>query len=267
MCRISSFGKEGIVVCGRLDGRETNQRSAMQAVLLAGGLGTRVASVSQGRPKALMPVYGRPFIEYLIRYLRAQGCLEVVLCAGRCMSQFKLTLGTGAKFDLDIVYVREDDYLGTGGAVKNALPLIHDDQFFVLNADIFAPIDLSILAHNHRQLQAQTTLAITAVDDRSAYGAISISPGGDILSFGEKSVGGYGLVSVGIYAFNIQTAMTIPNGVVSLERDFFPGLVGKGLKGVQFTCSLLDIGTPASYENTCKSSSALFELQRWLGLR
>ncbi len=221
----------------------------LEAVILAGGLGTRLRSVVCDRPKPMALVNGQPFVAYLVKTLKDQGVERIVFSTGFLAHQVSDYFGTGDRWGIEIAYSQETEPLGTGGAVRLALEQIQAEQFLVLNGDSYCPFDLKSLLNFHRQRQARATLLLAPVEDCSRYGSVVIDREGSVLAFQEKQAGlGAGLVNAGVYVLDWQTVKAIPSRCkVSLETEFFPSLVGRGLYATSSQSKLLDIGTPESY--------------------
>lgn len=223
--------------------------SGITVAILAGGLGTRLRSVVTSRPKALAPVAGRSFLVYLLDQLSGAGLKRVVLCTGHLGEQIRTALGESYG-RMQLAYSAETEPLGTGGALKLALPLLHSDPVLVVNGDSFCRIDLLALHSWHFvQKAAVATLALTWVLDVSRYGKVQVDKQGHLLKFEEKNdSGGPGWINAGIYLLNRSFIEAIPPGrFVSLERDVFPSKIGWGLYGYCTNGEFVDIGTPESY--------------------
>ncbi len=218
------------------------------AVILVGGLGTRLRSAVSDRPKALAVVTGKPFLAYLLEQIAAAGITHTILCVGYRGEQVQVAFGESyAGMQLD--YSQETTLLGTGGALRQALPMIASKSFLAMNGDSFCDVNLSDLWDWHQVHQAKTTMVLTQQSDTSRYGRVSFSGDGIINRFEEKGNStGAGWVNAGIYLINTEMLHSIPTSrVVSLEHDVFPGWIGQGLMGYQCQGRFLDIGTPESY--------------------
>ena len=218
------------------------------AVILCGGLGTRLRSVTAGLPKALAPVRGRPFLHYLFDYLRAQGVGEIVLCTGYGAEQLEAVSGDGSQWGLSVRYSRELGPLGTAGAVKNAEALIDSTPFLVMNGDSIVPADLDRLGRIHEERGAKISMVLTAVADQARFGGVCVNSDGTITGFHEKGLVGPGLINAGIYLIERSVLDEVPTATnVSIERDVFPRWIGRGLCGVITPGPFIDIGTPETY--------------------
>ncbi len=221
----------------------------LEAVVLAGGKGTRLRAVVSDRPKPMALVGGKPFLEWLIRDLRKQGVERLILSTGYMGETIESYFGSGQAFGLEIVYSREETPLGTGGAIKLALSKLQGRRFFVLNGDSFCDFSLSAMLDVHLENAAAATLWLVSVEDSQRFGAVSINTDREITEFREKSAAGEsGLINAGIYLLERHIIDPMPAGsAFSLERDLFPGLIGKGILGVVGPGPFIDIGTPESY--------------------
>lgn len=219
----------------------------MQAFVLCGGLGTRLAGMLGEQPKPMAPIAGRPFLEYLLAYLKRHGLREVVLCLGYRAEAIAAHFGDGGALGMRIAYSREDAPLGTGGAFRQAASLLVGDHLLAMNGDSLFDMDLAdLVAYHHRQ-HALATIALAQVPDTSRYGSVEVDPQGRIRRFLEKRAGGGpGLINSGVYVFQRQVLDRIPAGrAVSLEREVFPGLMGSPFYGLPFAGRyFVDIGVP-----------------------
>lgn len=218
------------------------------AVVLAGGLGTRLRPVVADRPKVLAEVNGRPFLDYLLDQLTAAGIRRIVLCTGYMAETVRSLLGTRYG-DAELEYSVESELLGTGGALRLALPLLASDPVLVLNGDSYCDVDLRAFAATHDRRGAVASLALAEVTDIRRYGAVDVAADGTITAFEEKgSRSGLGLINAGVYLLELSTIASIAaHEMVSLERDIFPGLIGNGLYGDTRTGRFIDIGVPDDY--------------------
>ncbi len=218
------------------------------ALILAGGLGTRLQSIMTGRPKVLAPVAGRPFLAYLMDQLIGAGFRQVILCTGYKGEQIKAAFGDTYK-GLDIQYSQEPEPLGTGGALRFGLPLIDTDLVLVTNGDSYVNCNLTDYLAWYLENDVQTSLLLTCLSDTSRYGRVEVDRDGRILQFDEKGDShGPGWVNAGVYIFTRSLLESIPFGQpFSLEKEFFPNLIGKGLYGFQSEGAFIDIGTRESY--------------------
>ncbi len=230
------------------DSRSMGSLAGTTAVILAGGLGTRLRSVVSHRPKVLAETCGRPFLSCLLDQLMTAGVAEVVLCTGYLGEQVEAAFGNSYR-DLRLIYSRESAPLGTGGALRDALPRVVCDPVLVMNGDSFFQVDLPALRAYHQARAARATLALARVPDTQRYGRVTLAEDGRVLAFEEKGrQGGPGWINAGIYLVGRELLASIPSpGAVSLERQCFPAWIGDGLYGYPGPGRFLDIGTPESY--------------------
>jgi NDP-sugar pyrophosphorylase family protein len=226
-----------------------------RALILAGGLGTRLASVVADRPKVLAPVGGRPFLDVLIDGLAARGLRHFVLLLGSRHEQVLAHLeARRAQWPacVELAVSVESSPLGTAGAVKLAQASC-GERFFLFNGDTYFDVDLAALVAAHERAAAVVTIAAAQVDDADRYGRIEVTPGGLVARFREKDVAaGPGLINAGVYLVEPRLLGYIPpEQPVSLERDTFPALLAVGLPIAVSAQSgaFFDIGTPSSYRS------------------
>src|SRR6478752_8193765 len=143
----------------------------MQALILAGGEGTRLRPLTSTVPKPVVPLVDRPFIAFMLAWLREHGVDDVVMSCGHLASGVRNVLGDGSSLGIRLRYVEEPQPLGTGGAVKYAESLL-DERFLMLNGDVLTDIDLGAQLAQHERTGAKATLALVPVDDPSAYGVV-----------------------------------------------------------------------------------------------
>lgn len=220
----------------------------LSALILAGGLGTRLRSVLSDRPKVLAEVAGRPFLAYLLDQLARWGLSEVTLCTGYLSEQIERVFGSEYA-GLHIRYSREAKPLGTGGALGLAAREITTRTALVLNGDSYCYADLSPFYLAHRQWGGKATLLLTRMEDTKRFGRVRVDAQGAIQSFEEKvATACPGWVNAGLYLIEADALRLIPaDRAVSLEQEIFPAWVRVGLFGYATSATLLDIGTPESY--------------------
>jgi NDP-sugar pyrophosphorylase family protein len=219
------------------------------AAILAGGLGTRLRSVVTDRPKVLAPVCGRPYLTYLLDQLAAASVREVVLLTGHAADQVRDTLGE-THAGLRLMYSAEPIPLGTGGALRNALPHLSAQTVLLLNGDSYCDVDLTAFVHFHRAEPAGASLVLVRVPEASRFGQVRGGRTGRILRFEEKGEAqGPGWINAGVYLIDRALLAGVPPGrALSLERDLLPGWVAeRQVRGYRCDGRFLDIGTPESY--------------------
>lgn len=227
----------------------SNDLGSLDAVLLVGGAGTRLRSMVADRPKPMADVGGRPFLEWLLVALRRQGVRRFIMCTGHMAEAVEAHFGDGHEWDAEIRCSRDPFPLGTGGAIRNALAQARSDRLLVLNGDSFSGVDVARLAQAHKLRRAKASLWVVPMEDCRRYGTVEIGDDGAVRAFREKSPElRSGLINAGAYLIDREAVETIPAGAaVSVEKDVFPGWVGRGLYAVTGGGPFLDIGTPESY--------------------
>jgi mannose-1-phosphate guanylyltransferase len=222
----------------------------MQALILAGGEGTRLRPLTSTVPKPVVPLVDRPFIAFMLDWLRGHGIEDIVISCGHMAAGVRNVLGDGSAFGVRLRYVEEPQPLGTGGALKYAESLL-DERFFMLNGDVLTDIDLGVQLAQHESTGARATLALTPVEDPSAYGLVRTAPDGRVTEFVEKPAVDQidtRNISAGAYVLERSVLdLLVADQPASIERDVFPQLVGAGLYGCVSENYWLDIGTPARY--------------------
>jgi mannose-1-phosphate guanylyltransferase len=223
----------------------------MQALILAGGEGTRLRPLTSTIPKPVVPLVGRPFISYMLQWLRLHGVEDAILGCGFMADAVREVLGDGSGLGIRLRYLEEPKPLGTGGALKFAEGLL-EERFFMLNGDVLTDIDLTAQLEQHERTGARATLALYPVGDPSAYGLVRCGPDGAVSEFIEKpglEELGTNLVNAGAYILerDVLDGMPPAGTNVSIEREVFPTLVGRGLYGYESSGYWMDIGTPDRY--------------------
>lgn len=229
------------------------RRAILQAILLCGGLGTRLRPVVSDRPKPLADIHGKAFMEYVTDELRAQGITELIFAAGYKGRMVEDYFGDGSRFGITARYAYEKEPLGTGGALRNALPLVHEEEVFVLNADTFYRIDYLALKRLLDAGKFSMALYTREVPDISRYGEVK-RRGNRLLSWNEKSEEHRsGEINGGIYLIRRALLERIPEGKRSLENEEIPAWLAAGI-GIGVKRSegyFIDIGIPESYRQFC----------------
>jgi mannose-1-phosphate guanylyltransferase len=225
-----------------------------EAVLLVGGLGTRLRPLTVTTPKPMLPTAGVPFLSHVLGRAREAGVDHVVLATSYRSEVFAGYFGDGSGLGLDIDYVTETEPLGTGGGLRNVAGLLRSapaDPVVILNGDVLSGHDIAAQVTAHTEAGADVTLHLTEVEDARPYGCCPTDADGRVTDFLEKSPNPVtNQVNAGCYVFRRRIVDEIPAGrPVSVERETFPGLLRDGafLLGYLDQAYWLDLGTPSAF--------------------
>ncbi len=234
----------------------------MKAVILAGGLGTRLYPLTRSTAKCMLPVDGKPLLEHIILYLASYGLKEIVVTLGMKHKQIIDYFGDGSSYNVNLIYSIERKSLGTAGSVKKAARHLHETAL-VMQGDTLTNFNLAKAIAFHKKRKAMVTIALTHVKDPTGYGIAVIGKRSRILRFEEKPRHYFSnLANAGIYVVERKALDYIPRGrMFDFSRDLFPKLLEKKLPvyGVGMRGYWFDIGTPASYE---KANTYLRKMRR-----
>lgn len=227
---------------------QTKALSSITAVVLAGGLGTRLRSVVNDRPKVLAEIRGQPFLTYLLDQLASAGVRNVVLCTGYLGEQVRATFGDTYD-NIRLIYSQESAPLGTAGALRLALPLFKSDSVLVMNGDSYCDVEVRPFRDWHFQREAHASMVLVEVADVGQFGSVEVDPLGKVMGFKEKNMTRRaGWINAGVYMVAVSLVESIPKvGAVSLERTMFPAWIHHGLYGYRSEGKFLDIGTPEKF--------------------
>ncbi|HEY5045715.1 MAG TPA: NDP-sugar synthase [Solirubrobacteraceae bacterium] len=222
----------------------------MQAVILVGGEGTRLRPLTSTVPKPVVPLVDRPFISFMLEWLRQHGVDDVIMSCGFLATSVRNVLGDGSELGIRLRFVEEPDPRGTAGALKFAEPML-DERFLMLNGDVLTDIDLTVQIAQHERTGARATLALVPVEDPTAYGLVQLEEDRSVRDFVEKPSSDQidtNLISAGAYVLEREVLDLVPSDRnVSIEREVWPQLIGNGLYGSPSQSYWLDIGTPERY--------------------
>jgi mannose-1-phosphate guanylyltransferase len=238
--------------------------AAFDVLVIAGGLGTRIQSALGDTPKLLAPIGGRPYLAYLLDWLREFGAKRIVLSLGhraQAVVDF-LDRHRSSYDDQTVVTVTEPRPLGTAGAIRLARPNLRTDPVLVMNGDSFVDADLCAFVAHHRHAKAKATLLCAEVDDAGRYGRIDLDSEGRIRGFIEKDPDFHGrsTVSAGVYLFSAALLDEIAaSGATSLEHDVFARAPLGSLNAFAGRFAFIDIGTPESLKLAERVFKAKFE--------
>ncbi len=218
-----------------------------QAIILAGGKGTRLKSKFPDRPKALVPVAGRPFIERQIEWLFREGITDVHIAAGHLAGELTKWEHDYARKPGRLTISVEPEALGTAGGIKFVENYLRTDPFFVINGDTLMPnLRFADLAKQHAASKAPATLAVTQIEEAGRYGTVEFDASGAITTFLEKADRKNGWISGGVYLMSRSVLSNIvPGRNLSIETDIFPALAAlHRLRAFPAAPPLYDMGTP-----------------------
>lgn len=219
----------------------------IDVVILCGGQGKRLRKVISDRPKAMVEINGRPFLNILIGYLAAYGAKRFILCTGY-KSDYIESYYKNHK-SLEFIIAKEKKPLGTAGAIKNAQKLIKSNPFMAMNGDSFCPVDLDKFLSFHKNKKALVSMVVVKHNQNFAFGSLVLNNKHRVIEFREKDNVKNGFVNAGIYLFDKKAFSGIPyDSKISLEYNLFPDLIDNGLYGFIADKKLIDIGTPKRYE-------------------
>lgn len=224
---------------------------SVDAVVLVGGLGTRLRPLTLSAPKPMLPTAGVPLLAHLLSRIRDAGVHHVVLGTSYQAEVFGSYFGDGARVGLDLEYVVETDPLGTGGGIRNVADRLRGDTVMIFNGDVLSGVDLRALLARHVDTSADVSLYLTTVDDPRPFGCVPTDRTGRVTAFLEKDPNPVSdQINAGTYVFRRDVVDGIPSGRrVSVERETFPGLLADGATMVGYVDRSYwrDLGTPADF--------------------
>ncbi len=231
-----------------------------QAVVLAAGHGIKMRPYTYEIPKPLLPVKGRPILEYILEQLRETEIRDIILVIGHLGDQIRTHFGDGSKFGVRIRYIEEERPTGTAGPLTAARQLLADEPFLLIYGDVLADLDLRQLIDYHLQFGSVATMALTSVPDPSAYGAVRMT-GQRVVEMVEKPKDGDSasrLIAAGLLVVDQSIYHYLSHkGFSMLEEDVLPELAKEGkLTGYMFEGRWFDVGTPDVYERALKEWKA-----------
>ncbi len=227
--------------------------SRVTAVILAGGLGTRLQKAVSNQPKVMAEINGKPFLYYVLDQLAEVDIKRVVISTGYMADKIEEVIGFSYK-GLKVDYSWEENPLGTGGALKLAEQTISTQYCLVMNGDSYTEFDPVSLFRSHKQKNASIVLLAKMVPGTSRFGTIQMNEQNEIIRFMEKGeTTDSRLINAGVYIMKTSALQKIPEKIpCSLEYDFFPFMIGKNIYGYEAEGKFIDIGTPESYSQAEK---------------
>lgn len=221
----------------------------MEAILLVGGLGTRLRSEAADVPKAMAEINGEPFLNYQLRWLKKQGVNQVIMAVGYLKNNIK-DYYKDCFEDITIFYSEENEPLGTGGAISKAIKLSKSDELFILNGDTMMMADLNEISKLHQQKSAKLTICLKPMKNFSRFGSVEINENKEIVNFFEKKKCIDGLINAGIYFVNKSWILSkkLPEKY-SFEQEILESSINQQiLYGSVQDCYFLDIGIPEDFQ-------------------
>lgn len=217
--------------------------------ILCGGFGKRLKCVTKNKPKPMVKVGDKPFLDIIIDYMAGFGFRRFILGIGYRAEVFKKYYRDFKSKHLEIKFCEEKTPIGTGGAVKKAKSLIKSNLFLVLNGDSFCEFNPSDFLKFHQDKKAVVSMLLRKVPSGADYGRVNLDKAGRIIDFNEKcGMANNCLINTGIYVFDKNVFDSMPqNKAFSLELDFFPKLARKNCFGYTKSGFFIDIGTPERY--------------------
>ncbi len=219
--------------------------SPSEAIVLAGGEGTRLRDALPGVPKVLAPIGGRPYLHRLLNWLAGQGLASAVVATGYAAETVEASASQWSG-PLDVTFSREPERLGTGGAIALAFERVRGERAWVFNGDSFCDVDLAAIAERAAASPRDAWIVAVEVDDAGRFGTVVLD-GDSVVRFEEKSGANVpGTINAGIY---VLPRGRMESGPYSLERDSFPRWAAEGrLRAVRARARFIDIGTPDSLQ-------------------
>jgi NDP-sugar pyrophosphorylase family protein len=225
-----------------------------KAFILAGGKGTRLKPITYEIPKPMIPVKGRPILEYTIDLLREHEIRDIIISIGYLGDKIKSYFGNGEKFGVKIIYIEEDKPLGTAGPLKLAKPLL-DETFLMINGDILFKMNINEMFRFHKENKALVTMALTTIENIEGFGVARLE-GNRIIEFVEKpskEKAMSNLINAGIYIVEPEVINLVPSGFSLIEKDVFPKIAKeRKLYGYVFSGRWYSTDTLERYEKALK---------------
>jgi NDP-sugar pyrophosphorylase family protein len=216
------------------------------AVILAGGLGTRLRSIVNDRPKVMAMVAGRPFGEWVVMGLQAAGVRHLIFCTGYLGEMVQEHFQDGTTWGMTIDYSHEKVLLGTGGALRQCLSLVRSDPVLVINGDSYCQVNVPHYLQWHAGMPRSGSMVVVKTDHPERFGSVQMADNGSVLGFKEKALGlDSSWINAGMYLLSQELLGSIPSSQpVSLEREVLPLWVRRGLWGFPSLGTFVDMGTP-----------------------
>lgn len=220
----------------------------MDAIILAGGLGTRLREAVPDQPKVMAPINGYPFLKYVLDWLARQKIEKIILSLGY-KAEMILDYFGGTYNGIKLSGIIEKEALGTGGAILNSIGETGSSEVLIVNGDTWFPVDIATFTEFHRDSRAEISVALKSLADFDRYGTVSLQDN-DIVRFDEKKYCNEGLINGGIYLVNKDFISGFDREApFSFEKEVLEKIAGSGhLKGKVFNDPFIDIGIPDDYQ-------------------
>jgi NDP-sugar pyrophosphorylase family protein len=223
---------------------------SLQALILAGGIGSRLGALVEHSPKPFLSVGGNPFLQKIVERLINQGITDVIFCLGYKPTKIMDFFGDGSKWEMRFSYVLEENLMGTGGAIRGALHLIDGPDILVLNGDSFCYFDVYGIMKRHVESQSKATLTLLTVEEPDRFGLVEFNDKNEIVSFVEKDETNRvtSFINAGVYVLSKQLIIDInPSKPISLEKEIFTSYLNDPMYSFVLNDNrFIDIGTPES---------------------
>lgn len=240
--------------------------SETQAVILAGGKGTRLRPYTYEVPKSMLLLKNKPLLEYLIIHLRNSGIKDIIICINEQGSKIKEYFGDGSRFNVRIVYSQEKTELGTGGALYNAKDIISSSPFLLLHGDLLTDIDIKEMLSYHQQAGTTATMALKPIQNVKRFGQINLKGSVVTAFYGNKkaaSIKRSNLINAGIYVLNQDIFKHFPSRAKFALEEILTTLIHKQqVAGYVFDSLWVDVGDPQDYEQALKILQKKFTAPR-----
>lgn len=218
----------------------------MQAVIMAGGYGTRLRPLTNDIPKPMVPIIDKPIIEYIVEHLKKYGFKDIIVTLGYKPQEIMSYLGDGSRYGVSIRYNIESEPLGTAGSVKAVYDML-DKTFLVISGDSFTNVNLYEVAKYHATHPKAITMVVKELDDVRGFGVVKFDEEGNISDFLEKpEKSNLKFVNTGMYVIEKKILQTVPEGKFDFSRDLFPQVLDE-MKAYEMKEYWSDIGTLSSY--------------------
>lgn len=220
-----------------------------ECIILAGGLGTRLQQVVKDVPKCMAEIANKPFLFYLLEYLKDENITHLILALGH-KADVVLNWLENKNYPFEISYVIEKEPLGTGGAIRYAMSKASCNEVFIINGDTYFPINLSSLTEAHHSSKANISLALKPMLNFDRYGSVILNDENQIVEFREKQFCESGLINGGIYLINREFYLNLPlSSKFSFEKDVLENKeLEIAINGFRCDTYFIDIGIPSDYE-------------------